>query len=236
MNLSAVMRPRDLTVTGLTYTDAKPLTNGGKQVFVNFNNKTIKLQTPTMVLPYDLGHYEETGKPAPLYDVMNLSFRNKDSDEEIATFYNAIHKFDEAVLEKAVTQAMSWFKKTKINPETLRELYTPMIKIPLDKETMEPTDKYPPTFKIKVPADATKCPVYDEKCNEMQDIGKLDQVIVKGTMVRVIIQCTGIWFAGGKFGCSWKALQIQIKQQPEGMLKGFAFTEDIVEEEEETSK
>jgi hypothetical protein len=24
------------------------------------------------------------------------------------------------------------------------------------------------------------------------------------------VKCNGIWFAGGKFGCSWKAIQIQI--------------------------
>ena len=39
------------------------------------------------------------------------------------------------------------------------------------------------------------------------------------------MQCTGVWFAGGKFGLSWKAVQVRLDSVPAG-LRGPAFQED----------
>ena len=33
----------------------------------------------------------------------------------------------------------------------------------------------------------------------------------KGAKAISIVKCNGIWFAGGKFGVSWKAIQVQIQ-------------------------
>jgi hypothetical protein len=42
------------------------------------------------------------------------------------------------------------------------------------------------------------------------DISILD-VIPKGSEVKGMLQCGGIWFAGGKFGITWKAYQMIVK-------------------------
>ena len=34
----------------------------------------------------------------------------------------------------------------------------------------------------------------------------------KATHLTGLIQCTGLWFAGGKFGCTWKLLQAKLQQ------------------------
>jgi hypothetical protein len=36
------------------------------------------------------------------------------------------------------------------------------------------------------------------------------------------MQCTGIWFAGGKYGTTWKAVQVRVDSQPE-QIRGPAF-------------
>jgi hypothetical protein len=36
------------------------------------------------------------------------------------------------------------------------------------------------------------------------------------------MHCTGIWFAGGKFGTTWKAVQVRVDSQPE-QIRGPAF-------------
>jgi hypothetical protein len=44
-------------------------------------------------------------------------------------------------------------------------------------------------------------------------------------MVTTLIQCTSIWFAGSKFGLSWKAKQIRMDKVPES-IRGYAFIDD----------
>jgi hypothetical protein len=48
---------------------------------------------------------------------------------------------------------------------------------------------------------------------------------VKGAFLTVLIQCTGVWFAGSKYGLSWKAIQIRADKVPES-IRGFAFLDD----------
>jgi hypothetical protein len=45
--------------------------------------------------------------------------------------------------------------------------------------------------------------------------------IPKASQAAVIVQCTGVWFAGGKFGVTWKLIQAVIKQKP--TLKGKCY-------------
>jgi hypothetical protein len=48
---------------------------------------------------------------------------------------------------------------------------------------------------------------------------------VKGALVTTLIQCTSVWFAGSKFGLSWKAKQIRMDKVPES-IRGYAFLDD----------
>ena len=43
-------------------------------------------------------------------------------------------------------------------------------------------------------------------------------LIPKSTMVGVAIKCGGLWFANGKFGCTWKLVQAVVK--PRTSFKG----------------
>jgi hypothetical protein len=36
------------------------------------------------------------------------------------------------------------------------------------------------------------------------------------------MQCTGVWFAAGKFGLSWKAVQVRLDSVPQG-ISGYGF-------------
>ena len=54
-------------------------------------------------------------------------------------------------------------------------------------------------------------------------------VFKRGTKVKVLLRCKGIWITAGKFGCSWSAEQIRIKT-PSG-IDDYAFLDDTDEEE-----
>ena len=63
--------------------------------------------------------------------------------------------------------------------------------------------------------------------------------LVKGIQVTAIIECGGVWFAGSKFGLTWRAKQIAIHKLPEKM-GDFAFkglgSATVAPQEEEDEK
>ena len=86
-------------------------------------------------------------------------------------------------------------------------------------------------MKVKVPWKDGKfdCDAYDSKRQLIQD--DLSNVLVKGSQVQALIQCVGIWFAGGKYGCSWKV--VQMKVTPPAGIHGYSFIDDSEDEAED---
>jgi len=66
--------------------------------------------------------------------------------------------------------------------------------------------------------------VYDDQARPYEGV-PLEDLLVKGAQVTVLIQCTSVWFAGSKFGLSWKAKQVRMDRVPES-IRGYAFIED----------
>jgi hypothetical protein len=50
----------------------------------------------------------------------------------------------------------------------------------------------------------------------------VEELLVKGVQATAIIECGGVWFAGSKFGLTWRAKQIAIHKLPE-RINDFAF-------------
>ena len=72
-----------------------------------------------------------------------------------------------------------------------------------------------PTFRVKIPfwEGQFKCEIYNvnrELVFPKENVDIMD-VIPKGSDVKIMLQCGGIWFAGGKFGITWKPYQIIVK-------------------------
>jgi hypothetical protein len=106
----------------------------------------------------------------------------------------------------------------------VKMFYTPTMRFAKDAEgNLKP---YPPTLKIQLRQRDGKfeTKVYDDKKRSLDDV-PLEDVLVKRAFLTALIQCTGVWFAGGKFGLSWKALQIRADKIPDS-IRGFAFLDD----------
>ena len=59
----------------------------------------------------------------------------------------------------------------------------------------------------------------------------VNDLLKKGTKVKLVMRCTGIWIASGKFGCGWVAEQVQTSIPPR--LENFAFRDDDDDEDED---
>jgi hypothetical protein len=119
---------------------------------------------------------------------------------------------DTKVLNEGFKNSMLWFKKKYDDPKYLEALQTPCVKTPKDV-------KYQPTMKTNLPyKDGDfECEFYYENTQPV-DILK---VPTKGCSVIALLQSTGIWVAGSKFGLSWKVVQLVYK--PRKTLEKFGF-------------
>ena len=220
--MSAV-QPASFSVSKVTFSAVKSLESGGKQAYLNYDGKPLVMQVGPLETPFGMSVFDKAGPPKYSVDLKLRGYDDPSNNPTTATIYNALHGLDEFMLDQGVKNAVAWFKGSK-SREVLSELYTPTVKFAKDAEgNLKP---YPPTLKLQLRQRDGKFEtiVYDDKKRPLSDV-PLEDIIVKGTVMTALIQCTGVWFAGGKFGISWKALQIRADKIPSLIGKSYAFVD-----------
>jgi hypothetical protein len=208
------------------YTKAKVNANGRKQVGIlnQSNKKSLYLSSPLM-LTWGVNVYEDDATGRKTYD-MALQFPNDEyNNPECTEFLKNMQQFEQQIKEDAVKNSKDWLNKTKLVPEAVDALWTPMLKYPKDKDTGEPDYSRPPTLKIKIPfweGEFKNVELYNDSKElifpmEDSDV-EITELIAKATNVATLIQCGGIWVANGKFGVTWKLFQAVVK--PRTSLSG----------------
>lgn len=210
--MESILLSKDFNINNVVFDDKiKSLDTGAKMKMVSYNKNPIIIQTPECYLPYGINNNNMDDESVFRY-TMDISFKDKETRPGLMKFFNAIEALDNLIIETAFKNHKDWFKKSFPSKEVVEALYTPMIKYAKDKETGEINDTYPPTFKFKIPYTNGKFQVefFDYESAKM-DANELIALNTKGAKAISIIKCTGIWFAGGKFGVSWRAVQSQIQ-------------------------
>lgn len=214
--------------TDTLYTKPKVNPSGGKNVGILFeeSKKSLYLSTPLM-MTWGVNEYvdDKTGRKS--YE-LSLQFpREQDSNfsNDTKLFLKNLVDFETKIKEDAIVNAKEWMNKTKLSPEVVDALWTPMLKFPKDQETGEFDYTRPPTLRVKIPYYDEKFSVelYDMNENQLfpdvtnESVSPLT-LIQKTQNIALVIQCGGIWFANGKFGTTWKLVQGVV--QPRASLKG----------------
>jgi hypothetical protein len=212
---SYIKTSKTFDVANVTFGAMKILETGGRMIYMNYGGNPIYIQTPEMLAPFGLSSWSnDGGSSGDIKYSIEMAFKNRETSKAEARFFKALEDFDKKVLSTVLENSALWLKKKYNSLEVIEALYTPCIKFPKDKVTGEVTDKYPPTFRVNVPfRDNTfACDTYDTDGNKL-DLSALDREgSTKGCMLTNIIQCSGIWIAGGKFGCTWRAVQMRMKR------------------------
>lgn len=208
------------------YTKAKVNANGRKSIGIlnNENKKSLYISTPLM-LTWGVNTYtdEKTGD-VQSYDIA-LQFPNDEyNNPECVSFLKNMQALEQKIKEDAVANSKDWLNKTKLVPEAVDALWSPMLKYPKDKETGEPDYSRAPTLKVKIPyweGEFKNVELYNDSKELVfpgEDETNISEFIVKGSNVATIIQCGGIWVANGKFGVTWRLFQAVVK--PRTTLSG----------------
>ena len=234
------MNPSKVDFSKITISAPKTMDNGGKMLYLNYGGgiNSLYVTTPEVEVPFDPSYFadnENSGK----YSV-KFSMKDLEGNKSMRDFHTWASSMDEMLLKKASENSQAWFRKAKLSDETLKELYTPMVKVSTDPETGEPNGKYPDSYAFKINKRDGKFKdftIYDASKNVFDVDGTTDsptditKLIVKGALIKVVMKCNGIWVANGKFGCTWKAEQVRVKI-PEGGLKEFAIMSDSEDEDD----
>jgi len=218
---NAIVFPKDFKPSNVTISPLKTFDSGAKQAYLNYDGHSLMVQVSALSIPYGMSVFDKAG---PIKYSVDLSLKGYDTDgSKVKQIYDAFNNLDEYMIETGVKFSKQWFKK-ELGTDIIKEFYTPSVRFSKDAEgNVKP---YPPTLKIQLKQRDGKfdTKLFDEHKRSIDDV-PLEEVLVKGAIISTLIQCTGVWFAGSKFGLSWKAIQIKADHLPES-IRGFAFRDE----------
>ena len=209
------------------YKYLKPKINksGGKSVGIlnSETNKALYLSTPLM-LTWGVTEFKDEASGRKSYN-MSLQFPKEEyATDETTAFLNAMTEFQDKIKADAITNSKEWLNKAKMTPDVVDALFHPMLYYPKDAETGEPNKDKSPTLKIKLDYwdEEFNCEIYDKDHKLLFPVkdgleGPME-LMPKATNVLTVIRCGGLWFANGKFGCTWRFVQSVV--QPRSSMKG----------------
>ena len=241
LNMSLyVQKPKNVDVSKVTFSEPNVNKYGGKSLWVNYKSnegrsEKFTVQTGKMYLSFGINLYQNDDGSQDVS--MNLSFRGcREEGTKMHQTFMMFHNLDERMIKESIKNSLAWHTKKKMSEEATRAIYSPQIKVSMDKETGEPSTKYDPTLRVKVPWRSGPCPTnmfFNGRTREQiifENVEDLQDMIHKGSEVQVLVQCSSVWFASGKFGLSWRIKQCLIF--PVEKTSGFAFMPDSDDEEE----
>jgi hypothetical protein len=216
--------------------------SGAKSVYLNYSGSKINIQTPVLNIPYgvndnmqyinkDASRKDEDKK----YDI-TVSFKGIDENSKIKLFHDKMKELEEKIINDAFDNRLVWFKNNfGGNKDIVANMFTPIVKRDKDKVSGDYADKYPPTFKAKIPYNANEDKFefdsYDMDNNEINFSEYVPNL--KGGKAQFIVQLNGIWFAAGIFGCSWKIVSGKFQQINTTKLTFVQDSDDDVVDDEE---
>jgi len=213
----SIFLSKNVPINTISVGKVKTLGNGvTKMAYLTKDSDNFILQLPEMSVPFGMSQWDNDNGTTKYW--LDLSFRDIDTRVPLQVFKKLIEDIDEKVIQHAYENSNEFFKKKYTNIEVVRALFTHSIKYPKDKETGEIITKWPPTFKITLPQrdGEFSFEAYDKKKNSVN----LKEVSTKGSKMTTLIQCGGIWIAGGKFGITWRAVQLLVI--PYTKINGFS--------------
>lgn len=209
-------RPGEVQVDKLTYAAPLTMNNGCKIIRLMNDSHPLVFQTPAMYCPWGASSYDGE-KGAKFTMGLNL-------DEKAVDLKNMLEALDERLIQDGLDNSLSWFKKKITSAEVLKALYAQCVKYSRDKNTGEISTQYAPQFKVQLPMDGDKlkCDVFNKN---MEKQSNFDVSSLRGSTVVAIVQCNGVWIAGGKFGCGFKVLKMIVTPNSNN-LRDYAFLDD----------
>ncbi len=224
--MATTIKGKNLDTSLITPADKpRQLDNGSKFLWVGYKNSKLSVQTPRMNVAFNMGVYDKGEYPK--YSV-ELSFGGMESDSSLQKFHDNLEAMDEYLIDQGVANSMAWFKAKNSSRDVVEAKYSRMIKTPTDKDSGEVLTQYPKRLRLKIPFYDGKfgCEVLDRDGNKID--APMEEILVRGTRVKAIIECVGLWIASASYMCQWKVVRMEADVQK--VSRGPAFLPDSDDE------
>src|SRR5210317_1477995 len=213
MNSQPVL-PKNVDVSKLNFLPPKKTPQGGKSILVNYSGERLVMQLPVLHIPYgvsDAANMMEKNPTKPPRYVLDVSFRGKENNKAINKFYEKILEIETKIKKEAYENRISWLGDNYDDMEPLvNKLFSSNVRYDKDKETGKLLNRYPPTFRLKLPySNETSRFIfdsYDMDGKELNFTELIEKSTLKGTKCQLLVQLSSLWFAGGKYGCTWRVV------------------------------
>lgn len=253
VDTTPVLSPTEIDMDQVNFTDARVNKYGGKSVSLKYGDNQMRIALPKMTMPFGVSKYTPEGSDTSKYTI-DVSFRDKEDNEEIQALFDFFNSLDEKMVESACENSLSWFTKKKMTPEVVQAILKPSLRYSTDRETGELLTQYAPRFSARVPfyGGNLGVKVYDEDGVEMKGLeedGRLESVLSKNSQVELKVRCSSVWLGSGRFGLTWDIYEATV--YPGESLDNYVFggddddvhaeiiedtTEESEEEEEESEE
>lgn len=217
-----IISTKNFTPADVTFVPAKVDARGGKKVQLLINGAPIVLRTPLM-FTWGVNERVDETTARVSYDC-SIVFEQEKS-KAITQFREKLQELQVLILDAASNgKSKEWFGKSKMSKEVAEAMMYPILKFPKNKESGEEDFTRNPSVTIKLPYwdDNFAVELYDMKGKALflppVDGGETPQgdnmptdIVPSKSHIQGLIQCNGVWMAGGRFGVTWKLLQAQVK-------------------------
>ena len=240
---SMITKAKSFDASKVTYKEPVINKRGGKSVQLQLDGQPLVLQIPLM-LTWGVNERidEQSGRVS--YD-MALQFN--DDSPSIVKFLDALKILEDKIkTDSCGSMCKKWHGKSKMSREVMDALMYPILKYPRMKDhsgqpTSDPDYSRFPTMKLKIPywEGRFNVELYDMKRQALYlpNGGTNPSVtpataIPKASHINGLIQCTGMWFAGGKCGVTWKLVQACVRPPARLLGSGTCHVLDDSDDEE----
>lgn len=221
MSTSRVLSVSDWNPSAVRYMQPRVNDRGGKGITIisNQTGRSLHISTP-LLMTWGVSDYtdEKTGESDGKF-TMSLNFPNADySNKQSEAFLEKLKEFEDHIVDDAVKHTEAWFGKER-SREVIKDSFFPFIKYPRDKLTKKLDYSKAPNIRVKVPnygGEWKNLEIYDTKQqllfpSDNENLTPID-LVPKKSQVACVIQCGGIWTAGGNsWGVIWKLNQCVVK-------------------------
>ena len=244
----SVIKASGINFSKVTFSDVKSDIHGRKMVFINNSGGKFLVQTPKMYAPNGVKRWRKKDATDNLDDKfeMELSFYGENNvdkhGEELRTFHEKWKEFDDVIKNKVIEKSKEWLGMPKLDKTTLESvMYTPMVKIPKDKEGNELP--YPSRVRVKLDREMdsngnytgkflsnkkykTEILMFDESKEKLEmNENNAEMIVPKGSQVVCIMELVYLSLSKTTISTKWKLVQAKVFRNKES-ITGYAMLDD----------
>jgi hypothetical protein len=251
----SVIKANSLDLSQVTFSDVKSDVHGRKMVYINRNGGKILVQTPKMYASNGIKRWRKKDAVDNKDDKfeMELSFYGENGSdkhaEELRTFHEKWKDFDELIKKKVIEKSKEWLGMPKLDKTTLESvMYTPMVKVPRDKEGNDLP--YPSRVRVKLDREMdsvgnytgrfssnkkfkTEILMFNEQKEKLEmNENNAEIVVPKGSQVVCVMELVYLSLSKTTISTKWKMVQARVAKNKES-INGYAMLDDDSSEQED---